>query len=316
MSNVQNNASKLEQHSPEVLDDSHGGVREAIQSNPDGWRVTLRHIQAVSLEFAFASISANIRGEGIAYRGEPCQFHHMRSTLMRRMLRTTVIPHRQLTVHDFSNPDLLRREQAQILEMAVKRGFASPKDSPELWLNDLLPEDPVLRRLLYRLQHHGGPTFLLDWTRDMYKALYFACNKSFNHDGRLWFMAIENPPGETSLWVSSRCKGRLKELPPYFFVEPNRVDETRLRDQASLFLYLEYGWIAWNQDTSHKVRGVTIPQHHKQPLLQYLKHGHGVEHHTMFADLPGAVHWIQEGSKPIMEERGRGISVLSESSSS
>ena len=316
MSNNQNDTSRLEQHSPKVLDNSHEGVRQAAQRDPDGWRITLQHIQEVSLEFAFASFSADKRGEGVAYRGEPCQYHYMQSSLMRRLLSTTVTPHRQLTLHDFSSTILLRTKQAQILEMAVKRGFASPKDSPELWTNGLLPEDPVLRLLLYRLQHHGGPTFLLDWTRDMYKALYFACNKSPDNDGRLWFMEIENPPGETSMWVSSRCKGLLKEVPPYFFVEPNRVDETRLRDQASLFLYLEHGWIAWDQDTSHKVRGITIPQDHKQPLLRYLKHGHGVEHHTMFADLQGAVHWIQEDSKPIMEERGRGVSVLSESNSS
>ena len=60
-----------------------------------------------------------------------------------------------------------------------------------------------------------------------------------------------------------------------------------MQAQASGFLWLDDGRIVW-QDRP-LVRSVTIPGPHKKPLRQYLKHGHGLEHRTLFAELRAQV---------------------------
>jgi len=45
---------------------------------------------------------------------------------------------------------------------------------------------------LFLMQHHGAPTRLLDWTRNVLIALYFAVRNHEDEDGELWSMRPDN----------------------------------------------------------------------------------------------------------------------------
>jgi hypothetical protein len=53
--------------------------------------------------------------------------------------------------------------------------------------------DPFGQPLRYwmRMQHHGAPTRLLDWTSSLFVATYFACIDAHDEDGAVWFFRGE-----------------------------------------------------------------------------------------------------------------------------
>ena len=116
--------------------------------------------------------------------------------------------------------------------------------------------------ILSELQHYGGKTNLIDFTTDYLTALFFACDGFPLEDGRVILLEktgttapnIKQPRNITNRAVVQKS---VFVLPPRGFIEPDDV--------------------------------VTIPRDLKEPLLDYLRHCHGISTETIYNDLHGFI---------------------------
>lgn len=87
-------------------------------------------------------------------------------------------------------PRLFRKECLKLqewlpqLELSLIHNFK--RGAPALEAN--LPNQDDRIAWLFLMQHHGAPTRLLDWSKSILVALYFAVFEDFSSDGELWAM--------------------------------------------------------------------------------------------------------------------------------
>ncbi|MDO4888503.1 MAG: FRG domain-containing protein [Actinomycetaceae bacterium] len=150
-------------------------------------------------------------------------------------------------------------------------------------------------KTMVRMQHHGGATRLLDVTRDLFVALWFAVGEEFDaQDGELIcyradprIVALD---GEISTWDQITC-----DIPPgsamvYF---PRFEDESRIVAQASGFIVSRLSKSL--EDGSALIEGtdflnrecLTIPSGLKAPLRRFLRQSRGMRSYTVFPDFAG-----------------------------
>ncbi len=256
-------------HSSAVLDNDHPGVAAAERNDPEGWRITLQHVMDQSDSDFAASGLGGAFPRNCAYRGESQEFATMRTSMYRwAHCRTVVTPSRPLDTRDLAiwqtGVLLYLAGTVNGLEVDEKRFRAamfSMMVQPEL-----MPEDWEARRLMFRLQHHNGPTIWLDWTWDLRVALYFACHEEPTCNGRVWFSKVKAAGP-----MAPDLLDKLKQS-SFCWVEPNHADPSaqRLKVQSSVFLFLENGGVVWRSEHRNKIHGITIPASHKQPILRAL----------------------------------------------
>lgn len=274
-----------ERHAPEVLDNDHLGVQAASNGDPDGWLLTLRHLQDTVMEIVESPwIEDEPHPTGLVFRGEDREFPVMRTSIDR-----WADPNAEHPLEGRDNQNL-RNEwyidlQKTFLALAFDSGISIPIQASDIKQNAIVPDNlvlstPRLRRMMIRLQHQGVPTNFLDWTRDLHVALYFACRESSACNGRIWFMP---------LWGSLRSGVPLRTDYKSWHYLLFEQDQTypRMQVQSGVSLWPHGGRIAWKEED--RIRGVTIPKEHKEPLLRYLRLGHDLEFRTLFADWPGVV---------------------------
>ena len=121
---------------------------------------------------------------------------------------------------------------------------------------------------LAQLQHYGARTNLIDFTRDYAIALYFACEKKFDKNGRIIF--LKNPE-DTDHSADSGYK----------VIEVSAVI-ARIESQKSIFVESPTGFIEPNDI-------VCIPSDLKKPMLTYLKKSHDISHESIYADIHGFI---------------------------
>ena len=136
------------------------------------------------------------------YRGEPQKYKEVSSSLYREL--TQDIPEQETF-----NVAFLREFQRKIVEDSLKR---EPIEAQRIGLKivyseDQLVQDPITKEIrkygdlkgalsyqlteeseiiqLCKIQHYGGLTNLIDFSYDYLIALFFACNKEPNEDGRI-----------------------------------------------------------------------------------------------------------------------------------
>ena len=118
--------------------------------------------------------------------------------------------------------------------------------------------------ILTELQHYGGKTNLIDFTTDYLVALFFACDGSPTHDGRVILL---QKSGEMSLYIRRP-----------------RNPSNRVIAQKSVFVRPPEGFI----QPDH---AVTIPKIAKRPLLDHLRNCHGISVETVYNDLHGFIRY-------------------------
>ena len=150
--------------------------------------------------------------------------------------------------------------------------------------------------ILTELQHFGGDTALIDFSRNIMVALFFACNGEFDKDGEVIISEIKNYSLLKTINYESELTG------PYI-IEPIMTDRSQVRAlaQSSIFVYAPKGYI-----DREICEFVLINKDSKKPILEYLRGVHNISVETMYNDLPGFLS-IEERFKKVDEYHFRGI---------
>ena len=131
-----------------------------------------------------------------------------------------------------------------------------------------LSDDDVLTRL----QHLGGKTNLIDFTRDLNIALFFSSYHSHDEDGRVILM--EEPPARRDQ----------RDMFASYKLVPRGTPASMTDVQKSVWVESRSGYI----DEEH-VTIIEIPSALKAEILSHLRVVYGIEASTVYNDLSGFI---------------------------
>ena len=139
--------------------------------------------------------------------------------------------------------------------------------------------------ILTDLQHFHGKTNLIDFSRNLYIALFFACYGDGEH---------QEKDGELILLDSAKIGEEKQEImytelqlsSDPFPIEPanTQSSQKRVTSQSSVFVYPPSGYI--NNDLC---KIITVPANLKQPILDHLREIHNIHTDTIYNDLIGFI---------------------------
>ncbi len=120
-------------------------------------------------------------------------------------------------------------------------------------------EDKSDEEILAKVQHYGGKTNLIDFTNDLYVALFFACDGSPHKDGRVILQKTD----------------MVKDI----IMKPSATIN-RVVSQKSVFVRPPKGFIE-----SEKYSILSIPKNLKSTMLVYLHENHNLSTETVYNDV-------------------------------
>lgn len=167
------------------------------------------------------------------YRGEPECYPKVSSTLYR------------VFGNPFDVTDFNKEVVPYMLEEAKKYTTETDKDE-----------------IQHALQHYGGKTNLIDFTKDFFIALFFACDGSPDEDGRV---ILKDPAGDIKAWI---------KVP--------RSPQNRVLAQKSIFVSPPKGFIKPDDI-------IYIPKSLKPEMLDYLEKYHNISARTIYNDFHGFI---------------------------
>ena len=134
--------------------------------------------------------------------------------------------------------------------------------------------------ILTDIRHYGGKVNLIDFTRNLYIALFFACNGDFDQDGEIIILDINNLSPITEIEYD---KNKLVKMG---IIEPAKTQASQLRvvAQDSIFVYFEEGYIG----RSH-FKNKIIPKEMKKGILDFIKKVNNINQNTIYNDLIGFI---------------------------
>lgn len=138
--------------------------------------------------------------------------------------------------------------------------------------------------VLTELQHYGGNTALIDFTRNMLIALFFACTGDFDEDGRVILFDKSGVPERTKVDYGNREDYRV-------FIPAGK--DPRVIFQGSVFVCARRGYLdlKWDKD---RCASVTIEKGLKKEFLYCLHEYHGIEARTVYNDMHGFIQSQEE----------------------
>ena len=116
---------------------------------------------------------------------------------------------------------------------------------------------------LSEIQHYGGKTNLIDFTKDYLIALFMACDGSPDEDGRI--ILLEKEPIDT-------------------YIEDPYEPINRVIVQKSIFVRHPDGFIQPNEDNI-----INIKSDLKQSMLKHLRYSHDIYVETIYNDIHGFI---------------------------
>ncbi len=131
--------------------------------------------------------------------------------------------------------------------------------------------------VLTELQHYGGKTTLLDFSKDLHIALFFACDGNFDKNGRVIFF-------------------KTSELTESTDIDYNQIDTTkhtlispigknpRVIFQSSIFVHSPKGYLEVCEGDI-----IEIESNLKKPLLDYLSKYFNINTETIYNDIQGFI---------------------------
>ena len=165
----------------------------------------------------------------------------------------------------------------------------------------LFPSNTSNVEILTDLRHYGGKINFIDFTYDLYVALFFACNGEFEEDGQLVMLNTDH-------------LNTLKELDyeknkdEITLIEPIQTSASRNRviAQKSIFIYSSLGHIPKDQYIVEK-----IEYGYKKGILRYLKKFHNISSDTIYNDLIGFIN-NEENYLSAQVEFYKGLALMKE----
>ena len=189
-------------------------------------------------------LNAGHGAEGpLLYRGESAEYPDVSSTLRRRCSgwrRTS-----ESALGDFNS---LQRTLTQIADKHDNPAARQPRPSDRfhfLWSGGYDPTEMSEKEveLMGELQHWGAATNLIDFTRDVDVAIYFACEEKWECDGRVlivreqhvagWRLDAKTPQHRAATQKSVFLRPPEGTVTPWQQVTVKRNDKPLLLDQLS-----------------------------------------------------------------------------------
>lgn len=183
------------------------------------------------------SLLAKAASDEYLFRGEPAHYEHVSSGL-----------YRKLDSADVSFVDRIAEIEQGIAE-AVKSYANLSGRSDEAALSEL--------------QHYGGKTNLIDFSRDCMVALFFACDLPSTEDGRII------------------C---LKQTSAEYEILTPAENHSRVIAQKSVFVKSPTGIVVPEDEDV-----LSVPRDLKPALRAYSRQVHGISHQSMYTDIIGFI---------------------------
>ena len=185
------------------------------------------------------------------YRGEPERYPEVSSNLWRK--------YKGCHYHDDFDIESIQQEIIDTAKEHIPTLAKNPQTIPARLIEDDL-------EMLTDIQHYGGETNLIDFTRDYLIALFFACDGSFDKDGRIIILYTKNN-------TVKRC---LKEP-----ANP----QNRIIAQKSVFIEPPKGFIEKKLFPTIRI----VPKEDKRYILKGLQIFHNISAETVYNDLQGFI---------------------------
>lgn len=183
------------------------------------------------------SLLAKAASDDYVFRGEPAHYGHVSSGL-----------YRQLDSADTPFVDRIGEVERAIAEALKSYANLSGRS-----------DDAALSEL----QHYGGKTNLIDFSRDCMVALFFACGPPRVRNGRV--ICLKRASAEYEILT-----------PP--------ENHSRVIAQKSVFVKSPTGIVVPNDEDV-----VSVPSELKRRLQAYLERAHGISHSSIYTDVVGFV---------------------------
>ena len=189
------------------------------------------------------------------FRGHADENFSLKSTLVRKevalIVQEAVYGSRKTT---FKTTEELRNEEKKRIQRAQK----------------LVGKNVDIMECLSRLRHYGAPSLALDFSRDFYVALWFACEGEGN--------------GEIFVTTAQELQKKGTEEAPLtdFFAGEGywvpSTEEPRILSQKGVLLCVK---------DPAKVQSIEVDSNKKEAIREYLKQYHGIDAFSIYPDIPG-----------------------------
>lgn len=140
--------------------------------------------------------------------------------------------------------------------------------------------------LLALAQHHGLPTRLLDWTRNILVALFFAVNNHSEKDGAVYILKME--PQNDFVRFDEMNPRMVKKLTIFM---PS-VITSRISAQTGIFTAQMNPRVSVTEEADETIDKIIIPANSKPSVLESL-YQLGIHYKSLFPGLKGVADWIK-----------------------
>ncbi len=163
---------------------------------------------------------------------------------------------------------------------AITKRHKPPKIEKEIVdkAKRLFPDQASNIEILTDMRHYGGKVNLIDFTRSLYAALFFACNGDVDEDGEIIVVDTEQ--------LSLIKDIEYNNLKDEGMIEPAKTQASQLRvvAQDSIFVYYVEGYIEKPNFKSEK-----IPKELKKDILDFVRIFSNIDQNTVYNDLIGFI---------------------------
>ena len=215
-----------------------------------------------AIKTIFDQVEQKTQHKNYIFRGESQEYNECSSTLYRAYTSTIEysVPPSESNGQGEKTTKQEKIKQIEQIEQEIINKAKNHDLEPEL--NDI--------NLWSKIQHYGGYTNLIDFTKSFPIAIFFACEKDSGENGRIILQEI-----------NSEIEGKM--------VKPE-IPQNRIIAQKSVFVKPPTG-------TFPIVEYVTIPNDLKGDLRRYLKVNFDISTETIYNDLHGYIQHVTKKSR-------------------